>query len=80
MPAVKLGRDNTAVNLSKLMYGQKRVRKLTNEDLLVPLGVKSVKSVSQRLSDPQGDYFRSVMRTCKRLGITREEFLAAIDY
>lgn len=80
MPEVKLGRDNTAKNLSKLMYGQKGVRGVNREDLMKALGVVSAKSVTSRMKDPQGDYFRGIMRACKRLGITREEFINAIDY
>lgn len=80
MPAVKLGRDNTSKNLSELMYGKKGVRGISRADLMKPLGVTSLHTVTERFKDPQGEYFRAVMRTCKRLGITREEFINAIDY
>ena len=80
MPAVKLGRDNTSKNLSRLLYGYKRDRKLTNEKLQDFFGVSCDQSVRKILDDPQGEYFRRVFRGCKKLGISREELFAAIDY
>lgn len=80
MPEVKLGRDNTAKNLSRLLYGYKRDRRLTNEKLQGYFGVTCDHSVKKILDDPQGEYFRRVFRGCKKLGISREELIAAIDY
>ena len=60
MPAVKLGRDNTSKNLSRLIYGR----------------VKETK----RMREPLGEQMKGTIAICKRLGITREEFLDSFDY
>lgn len=39
MPAVKLGRDNTSKNLSRLIYGRVKERNVKLDDLLKLAGV-----------------------------------------
>lgn len=80
MPAVKLGRDNTAKNLSGLILWYAQKRNLTKANLQDTFGVASYQSVRKILDDPQGEYLRRVFRGCKKLGISREELIAAIDY
>ena len=80
MPAVKLGRDNTSKNLSCLIYGRMKQRGVTLDDLLKPAGVSSKTTLVKWMREPQGQQMKGVKELCKRLGITREEFLAAIDY
>ena len=41
MPAVKMGRDNTSRNLSRLIYGRVKERGVKLDDLLKPAGVSS---------------------------------------
>lgn len=80
MPAVKLGRDNTSKNLSCLIYGRMKQRGVTLDDLLKPAGVSSKTTLIKWIREPQDKQARAVKEICKRLGITREEYLAAQDY
>ncbi len=80
MPAVKMGRDNTSRNLSRLIYGRVKERGVKLDDLLRPAGVSSKTTLIKWMREPQGQQMKGVKELCKRLGITREEFFAAIDY
>lgn len=80
MPAVKMGRDNTSRNISRLIYGRIKERGVALEDLLKPAGVSSKTTLRKWMKEPQGGQMKGVKEICKRLGITREEFLDAIDY
>ena len=80
MPAVKMGRDNTSRNLSRLIYGRVKERGVKLDDLLKPAGVSSKTTLTKWRREPQDKQAKAVKEICKRLGITREEYLAAIDY
>lgn len=80
MPAVKMGRDNTSRNLSRLIYGRVKERNVKLDDLLKPAGVSSKTTLTKWMREPQDKQAKAVKEICKRLGITREEYLAAIDY
>ena len=80
MPAVKMGRDNTSRNLSRLIYGRVKERGVKLDDLLKPAGVSSKTTLTKWMREPQDKHAKAVKEICKRLGITREEYLAAIDY
>ena len=80
MPAVKMGRDNTSRNLSRLIYGRVKERGVKLDDLLKPAGVSSKTTLTKWMREPQDKQAKAVNEICKRLGITREEYLAAIDY
>lgn len=80
MPAVKMGRDNTSRNLSRLIYGRVKERGVKLDDLLKTAGVSSKTTLTKWMREPQDKQAKAVKEICKRLGITREEYLAAIDY
>lgn len=80
MPAVKMGRDNTSRNISRLIYGRVKERGVTLDELLKPAGVSSKTTLRKWMKEPQGVQMKGIKEICKRLGITREEFLNAIDY
>lgn len=80
MPAVKLGRDNTSKNLTRLIYGRVKERGVKMDDLLKPAGVASKTTLRKWMKDPQGVQMKGIKEVCKRLGISREEFFAAWDY
>ena len=80
MPAVKMGRDNTSRNLSRLIYGRVKERDVKLDDLLKPAGVSSKTTLQKWMKDPQDYQMKGVKEICKRLGISREEFFAAFDY
>ena len=48
MPAVKLGRDNTSKNLSRLIYGRVKERNVKLDDLLKLAGVSSKTTLTKR--------------------------------
>lgn len=80
MPAVKLGRNNTSRNLSRLIYGYVKQRGIKLDDLLKPVGVSSKTTLRKYMKEPIGFQMKCVMALCKRIGISREEFFAAWDY
>lgn len=80
MPAVKLGRDNTSKNLSRLIYGRVKERNVKLDDLLKLAGVASKTTLTKRMREPLGEQMKGTIAICKRLGITREEFLDSFDY
>lgn len=80
MPAVKMGRDNTSRNLSRLIYGRIKERGVTMDELLKPAGCYSKTTLCKWLKEPQCPQMKGVKEICKKLGISREEFLAALDY
>ena len=55
MPAVKMGRDNTSRNLSRLIYGRVKERDVKLDDLLKPASVSSKTTLRKWMKDPQ-DY------------------------
>ena len=80
MPAVKLGRDNTSRNLSRLIYGYVKERGVKLDDLMKPAGVASKTTLRKYMREPLGFQMKCVIALCKRLGISREEFFAAWEY
>ena len=80
MPAVKLGRDNTSLNMRRLIKGYLETSNFTYDDLMRPAGVSAKCTLVEWMKDPQGTQFRGMMAICKKIGIPREVFLNAIDY
>ena len=80
MPAVKLGRDNTSLNMRRLIKGYLETSNFTYDDLMKPAGVASKTTLRKYLKEPLSFQMKCVIAICKWLRIPREEFLAIWDY
>lgn len=80
MPEVKLGRDKTSENLTALILLYANKRKKTRHDLMEIFGVASYQRLQKFLDAPLGEPLGRILHGCMKLGISREELLAAIDY
>jgi hypothetical protein len=54
--------------------------KLGRDNTSKNLSVSSKTTLTKRMREPLGEQMKGTIAICKRLGITREEFLDSFDY